>query len=127
MKTFYETIFLRIMYAALFILAEIYSMIIILTFCALFNLVIFFVIFHCWPARGLFVRDAGYESVDITIFSRVKRPHHVVAKLSLRFRSRLLSLIHDATRSQRQSRRLLVQTHISNYQHCTRKRWMRST
>ena len=46
MKTFYEMIFLRIMCAALFIFARICSMIIILTFYALFNSAVSFVIFH---------------------------------------------------------------------------------
>ena len=48
MRTFCETMLLRIMCAALFIFARICSMIIILTFYALFSSAISFVIFHCF-------------------------------------------------------------------------------
>ena len=46
MKTFRELMFLRVICATLFIFANIRSMIIFLTFCALFYFAIFFIIFH---------------------------------------------------------------------------------
>ena len=48
MKIFCGMMFLRTMCAALFILAKICLIIIILTFYALFNSAIFFIIFHCF-------------------------------------------------------------------------------
>ena len=32
-------------------------------------------------ARELSVRDSDYEPIDITVFSRIKCSHHIVAKL----------------------------------------------